>query len=122
MIGIKEKQLESLLHEALECANKRKKPQLVSITKKIDKRNPLLFFQIAKQLEENRSFWANTMDDFYIVGAGVATKIIAKESRFEDTKKKWDRLIEDAIIYDPFDVLASGFIALGGMSFDLATS
>lgn len=118
MIEIKEEPINSLLDKAIQRANLYNDTQLVSLTKKVDKLDPVLFFEAAKQTNKDRIFWSSTIDDFYIVGVGKAYEIIAEESRFEMTKKQWSELLDKAIIHNPYDVPGTGILALGGMSFD----
>src|SRR6478609_5351085 len=83
MIEIKEQQVEALINEAIQKLEKSDDVQLVSITQKIDKANPLHFFDGAKYMEKDRTFWSSTTEDFYIVGIGNAYEIIATKSRFQ---------------------------------------
>ncbi|WP_254426878.1 proteasome accessory factor PafA2 family protein, partial [Herbaspirillum sp. VT-16-41] len=92
--------------------------QLVSITKKIKNTNALSFFESAKYINKNRTFWMSSEEDFYLVGIGQSYEIIAEESRFEETKKAWNQLLEKATIYNPYEQPGTGIVALGGLSFD----
>jgi len=118
MIEIKEDLMESIVHQALEKANRKDQTQLLSITKKINKIDPIQFFEAAKKTNENRTFWTSTPDEFYLIGVGNAHEIIATESRFQVTEDEWRHIIDEAIVHNPYQVAGTGVVALGGMSFD----
>lgn len=117
MIEIKEKSLESKLDEAIQKIDKRD-TKLISITREINAIEPLHFFDNAKQLSKDRTFWASTAEQFYIVGIGKAYTISADSNRFQKTEELWGELLNDASIHNPFQVPGTGLLALGGMSFD----
>lgn len=118
MIETEELQLQTLLNEAIQKLKNDDDVQLVSITKKIDEADPLHFFDGAKYMEKDRTFWSSTAENFYLVGIGNAYEIIESESRFEFTEKKWNKLLEEAIIHNPYQAIGTGIVAMGGMSFD----
>lgn len=118
MIGIKEAEIESMLKEAIHRANVHQEDQIVSITEKINRIHPIHFFQAAKQTNKNRIFWTNHTQDFVVVGIGNACKMIAKDSRFEITERRWTTLVNEAIIHNPYKVEGTGILSFGGMSFD----
>jgi len=118
MIEIKEEQVAIFLEEAIEQLQADEESKLVSITKKIESANSLNFFDAAKQMEGGRSFWTSSTQDFWLVGAGRAYTIHAKQSRFTSMEKQWEMILDHAHIYNPFSVPGTGLVALGGMSFD----
>lgn len=118
MIEIKEESLESLLDDAIDQAKLTNKTKLISITKKIENIDPLHFFESAKELSMNRTFWTSTSDEFYLVGAGNAWQISANEDRFQKTEEKWEQLMQEAVIHNPYKFPGTGLLAMGGMSFD----
>ncbi|WP_164668288.1 isochorismate synthase [Virgibacillus doumboii] len=118
MIEIKEELLESLLDDAISQAKLTNKTKLISITKKIKKLEPLHFFESAKDLSMDRTFWTNTSETFYLVGAGSACHISAGDDRFQETERQWKKLHEAAIIHNPYKFPGTGLLAMGGMSFD----
>ncbi|WP_077327680.1 isochorismate synthase [Virgibacillus siamensis] len=117
MIEIKEELLESKLAEAIHKIDSNR-TKLISITRKINAVEPLHFFENAKQLTKDRTFWSSTADQFYIVGVGKSYTISAEANRFQQTEKLWESLLQDAIIDNPFQVPGTGLLSLGGMSFD----
>src|SRR5690625_3410753 len=92
--------------------------QLLSITKKINKIDPIQFSEAAKKTNKTRTFWTSTPDEFYLIGVGNAHEIIAQESRIQVTEDEWREIVDEAIIHIPYHVAGTGDLALGGMSFD----
>lgn len=118
MIELEQEQVEELLEEMLEKIED-DEPSLLSITRKINKVNPLSFYEAAKHTGKDRVFWLNEKRDFCLVGVGEAHKIIADGAmRFKETSESWNRIVENAIINNPYKVEGTGIVALGGMSFD----
>ncbi|OZU88543.1 isochorismate synthase [Virgibacillus indicus] len=118
MIEIKEDQLEHILDRAIQSISSDDVLQLVSITKSINKTDPLTFFDGVKTLKKDRIFWTSTTDEFCLAGVGSAYEISADEARFEITEDRWNSLLDEAIIYNPYQVPGTGVVALGGMAFD----
>src|SRR5690625_961656 len=118
MIEMKENLVETLLDETINKAIKRNEGQLISITNKIDRIDPIIFFENAKKLGKDRIFWSSTAENFYTVVVGNAIEIQAEKDRFEETEKLLNDIQKKAIIHNPYEVPGTGVIALGGMSFD----
>src|SRR5690625_5202436 len=118
MIEMKENLVETLLDETINKAIKRNEGQLISITNKIDRIDPIIFFENAKKIGKDRIFWSSTAENFYTVGVGNAIEIQAEKDRFEVTEKLLNDIQKKAIIHNPYEVPGTGVIALGGMSFD----
>ncbi|MBP1969553.1 menaquinone-specific isochorismate synthase [Virgibacillus natechei] len=118
MIEVKETPIEELLDRVISNLPSNKKYQLVSITKKIKEVNTLHFFEGAKALNKDRIFWTSTAEQYDVVGIGNAYEIHAKENRFEITENKWNELLANAKIFNPYQVAGTGVVALGGMAFD----
>lgn len=118
MIKIKENPLEALLKKGINMAKTHGEDQIVSITEKINKVDPIQFYEAAKQTKKNRLFWTSHSQDLVIVGIGNSYEMIAHTSRFEKMEKLWKSLLGHAIIHNPYKVPGTGILALGGMSFD----
>src|SRR5690625_2332916 len=95
MIDVKESNIEMKLQQAVDQATSRRKGQLVSITHNIDSVDPIHFFEAAKQLDKDRIFWSNAVDDFYLVGIGQATAIEPNQSRIDSIETKWQNLLRE---------------------------
>jgi len=118
MIDVKESNIEMKLQQAVDQAASRRTGQLVSITHKIDSVDPIHFFETAKLLNKDRIFWSNAVDDFYLVGIGQATEIEPSQSRLDSIETKWQNMLRESIVHNPYALPGTGLIALGGMSFD----
>lgn len=95
--------------------------RLSSYTRKLAKEemiDPVHFFNRAKVKANNRTFWGEPQNNFFIVGVGVAYNISAENNRYEETEKKWSRLKHSALINNEFHQAGTGLVAVGGMSFD----
>ena len=118
MIEIKEDQLASLLNGAIEQLQAEDDRRLVSFTKKIATTNPLQFFEAAKHIFENRTFWTSSSQMLWLTGVGNAFEMGADKSRFEVIEAAWNKMLNEAYIHNPYEVPGTGIVALGGMSFD----
>ncbi|GGM37027.1 isochorismate synthase MenF [Paraliobacillus quinghaiensis] len=118
MIETQQKQLGQLLEDAIERAKINKAVQVLSITEKIDPVDPHVFFEQAKYLEKDRSFWASVPDDFYLVGAGVTFSMHADENYYQSTEKQWKQLLQNAMIHNEYQQAGTGPIAIGAFPFD----
>src|SRR5699024_994396 len=118
MIDLQEKTLQSFLYKAKERAHKVGKTFFISWTEEISPVMLINVFNEAKNKGKNRQFWINSESDFSIVGIGTAKTITATEDRFHTLQEKWEQLIEEAVVYDPYKSVGTGAIALGGMDFD----
>lgn len=118
MIDTKVELIESILDQAIQKTMKTNHIQLVSITKKIDTIDPLHFFESAKQLDGDRTFWSSTAEKFFMVGVGSTYKIEATGNRFAETDEQWRRVKQQAIVHNSFQQPGTGLVAMGGMAFD----
>ncbi|RDW18736.1 isochorismate synthase [Oceanobacillus arenosus] len=118
MIEIKEVQVEALFEKVIQGLQNNENARLVSITKKIQTTDALEFYEQARFMGKNRTFWTNSNRSLFLVGIGEAYEIVANQSRFKETKQQWDHLLEQAVIHNPYQLPGTGVIALGGMSFD----
>jgi len=118
MIDMKQEQVEAILEQAIKGLQSGNAEKLVSITKEIENTDPLHFFEGAKYMRKNRTFWKNTMENFTLVGAGKAFEISSTDARFKETQERWQHLLDHAIVHNPYKQPGTGMTALGGMSFD----
>jgi len=119
MIDIKMKQLEIRLVKAIASLSPNEQYKLISITKQIDKQDPLHIFEGAKALNKDRSFWVNSARTLTLIGVGKVQVLEASDDRFTETEKQWTTLLKEAWIDNPYrDIPGTGIVALGGMSFD----
>ncbi|MFD1361428.1 isochorismate synthase [Lentibacillus salinarum] len=120
MIEVKETSRHTMLDKAINRAKERHTSPLMSMTKKIRPTDPLAFFEAAKKLSMDRTFWSSTAEDFCIAGVGSAFDVKAETDRVEQAEISWKKLRHDAVIHNPYETPGTGLLALGGMSFDPA--
>ncbi len=67
-----------------------------------------------------RTFWSSADEIFQLAGAGHAFELTAEISkyRYDQVEQKWNALLDDAVIYNPYHTSGTGVVALGGFSFD----
>ncbi|WP_181349505.1 isochorismate synthase MenF [Thalassobacillus sp. CUG 92003] len=117
MLRTKTSRLEELLDEALNNATATNQPKLISFVEKINTFNPYAVIDHAADIGD-RVFWHSADEDFVLVGAGSARKIMATQNnRYTDIETQWNQLKEEAIIYDPYQEKGTGIVAMGGFSF-----
>jgi menaquinone-specific isochorismate synthase len=118
MIELKERELEALLDQAIQRVPADSHYQLVSLTKKVKHTDPLHFFEAAKYMNKDRVYWTSTSDAFTIAGVGNVREITAEHDRFRLTEEVWEKIRNQAMIYQEENVPGTGIVTLGGMSFD----
>lgn len=119
MIDSKNESLLAIIEQGIEQAKIFSESQLVSLTEKINTYDPVLFFEQAKKLSDDRTFWKSATDSFYIVSVGSVMTIQAHDNdRYEKTYEKWERFRQQALIVNPYDQEGTGILTIGGMSFD----
>src|SRR5690625_3801650 len=118
MVQLEELTFQSFLYKAIEKVNTIQEEQLISWTEKIHPLDLLTVFAVAEEMNEDRVFWSNSSNDFALVGIGSVHKLIADQNRYEQLQEKWQQLVDQAMIYNPFEEAGTGLISVGGMSFD----
>ena len=118
MIDLQEKTLQSFLYKTKEKAVQARKALFISWSEKIAPVVMIDVFNAAKNKGKQRQFWTNGNKDFSIVGIGTTKTIIASDDQIHTLQQQWDTFVQDAIIYDPYETVGTGAIALGGMDFD----
>ncbi|MFD1450774.1 isochorismate synthase [Oceanobacillus sojae] len=120
MIEVKEKQFTVELEAAIQSIHTDQKDKLFSYTEKINQVNLYRFLEKAGVLKLPRTFWSSTDEIFQLAGAGHAFELTAEVSkyRYDQVEQKWNALLDDAVIYNPYHTSGTGVVALGGFSFD----
>lgn len=119
MIDINTEMLETRLQQAIDSIDSSEKFKLISITKQIDKNNPLQIFEGAKVLCKDRFYWASADRNLTFTGVGKVQALEADENRFTHTEEQWKTLLKKASIDNPYQsVPGTGVVAFGGMAFD----
>lgn len=120
MIETEVKSFQSIIEEGLKRVLTTKEKLLVTYTEKISFIEPLIFFERARNLKENRTFWKSATEPFYLITVGELYHVKGQdEQRYKDTFKEWKKLRKSALIYNPYNVEGTGLILSGGMSFDV---
>ncbi|QDP40940.1 isochorismate synthase [Radiobacillus deserti] len=110
--------LEQALEQALSVWKVENKPQLISITEKMDAIDPFIFFDRGTKWKGKRIFWSSSQESFFLVGVGEAISIDSNNQDFLQTEEQWKSLLKEASIYNAFQVPGTGPVAFGGGSFD----
>lgn len=118
-ITIQEHRLASLLAEGVRQARERNRPVLVSTVLRAPQYDPLVFFDHGARLADERVFWSSPSGDMVLAGVDRAWDISASGStRFTHIATAWAELCGGALLDDPFGMMGTGPILMGGFSFD----
>ena len=118
-IMIQEHRLRSLLSEGLQLARERNQSVLVSAVLRAPQHDPLAFFDQGGRLADERVFWSTPGGDLTFAGVDTAWSVAAEgRARFADAAAAWEQLCAGALIDDPFGIIGTGPILMGGFSFD----
>ncbi len=119
VITIQEHRLQSLLADGLRQAQQSGRPVLVSMVVRAPETDPLTFFERGGRLASDRLFWSAPGGECVLAGVDAAWTLAAEGAhRFADTSAAWRELCADALIENPFGVIGTGPILMGGFSFD----
>ncbi|SFD93641.1 isochorismate synthase [Lentibacillus persicus] len=118
MIEVQEASLQSMLEKAINEAKQNHTARIMSMTKQINKADPIAFIGAGENLSMDRGFWGSTSEGFYIAGVGCAHEITAGSNRMDEAEKSWQKLRDEAIIHNPYKKPGTGLVTMGGMSFD----
>ncbi|MBY0122864.1 isochorismate synthase MenF [Bacillus sp. S/N-304-OC-R1] len=121
MVTLTETELKEGILEAIDRAKALSKPILVSEVQEINHIDPLAFFTAGREdFFGERFFWKDPTDETFIAGLGICGQIQSDQAagRFFHVEKEWERFIQDAIIYNRFQVDGIGPMMFGGFSFD----
>jgi isochorismate synthase len=118
-----------LLEKASELARARRAPVLASLSRRIDRLDPLAVVEnivrssasdeaIASQFAAGCAYWSRPSDGFSFAGVGaVATFEPSGAGRFKSVDHAWASLLDSALIEDP-DGTGRGPLLVGGFAFD----
>ncbi|MFE8698151.1 isochorismate synthase MenF [Cytobacillus sp. FJAT-53684] len=121
MVTIQETELKEGILDAIQRAKASSKPVLVSEVQEINHIEPLSFFAAGHELFlGERFFWKDPSDETFIVGLGICKQIQSDQAadRFFHVEEEWNSFIQDAIIYNRFQLNGVGPLMFGGFSFD----
>lgn len=119
MINIKEEAFVSFLLNAKAKAIQTNEKQLVSFTKEIKKINLLdLYAKYEMTSSADKMFWSN-QDDMSILGIDKLYSIVRHDDDFEKSELEWQKLKNEAHVYNPYQLPGTGIVLLGGLAFDV---
>src|SRR5690349_15225021 len=118
-LSLQEHRLRSALAAGLRQAQHTSRPTLVSSVLRAPLCDPLVIFERGAGLAGERMFWSSPRGDYVIAGVDAAWALTLQGTdRFAAAAAAWRGLCADALIDDPFGVLGTGPILMGGFSFD----
>lgn len=120
MIEIKarESEIDKLCKKAIHQAKARNQEQLISITRKISNYDLLHIYEASAMKEQDRVFWVRHDRKASFAAIGCVREIAGGQDRFEEAKREWNKIVEEAWIHDPYRIPGTGLLATGGMAFD----
>lgn len=118
MVELREKTLESLLNQVKINAKKYNKTLFASYTQEITSVNLIDVFKRARGMKENRSFWHSYSDKFTSFGFGETAVVSSEHGSAETINEDWKKIINQTMIYNPYEEIGSGMLAMGGLAFD----
>lgn len=121
VVTIKDIDLKNAIMQGIERAVEFSKPIIVSEVKKINRIDPLSFFEANNgQYVGSRFFWKDSSNEMYLVGLGISKQIKSDQvtDRFFHVEKEWSHLLEHRILISENENEGLGPIIFGGFSFD----
>ena len=112
--------LRSILAEGQRRARQLHRPVLVSLAQPLAHLpDSVQLFAAASRIRGGRTFWAQPIDDFWMVGAGQAAEIrVSGDDRFHQAIAAHREMMDSAVIEAP-DRAGAGPVFVGGFRFDL---
>lgn len=121
MVIIQETEIMEKGIKALSRAKELGQSILLSEVHKIDKVNPLSFFDKGQaHYFGERFFWKEPNDEIMLIGLGIAHQIQCDQTRdrFNQVEQEWERFLKEALIFNPDCEIGVGPVIFGGFSFD----
>ncbi|MCA1011044.1 isochorismate synthase MenF [Halobacillus halophilus] len=119
MLHTQAPQIDEIIENAINQAQERNEPQLISVVDQIEPSDPFQFLDAGTSINNHCLFWRSAEEDFTMVAVGSAYKMYAEnENRFKEIQVMWDNIHQSASTYDEFNEKGTGIVALGGFSFD----
>ncbi|MDQ1001119.1 menaquinone-specific isochorismate synthase [Neobacillus niacini] len=121
MVTIQETELKERGISAVTTAQKLGRPILISEVHKMDRMDPLSFFNRGREryLGE-RFYWKDPSEEVVLVGIGITKQIQSDQAtdRFFHVEEEWREFLKDGLIFNPFNENGLGPVMFGGFSFD----
>jgi isochorismate synthase len=96
------------------------RPVLVSVTTRINLRDPLAVFARGSAMTEHRFYWSVPSQRFELTGLGEAWAFSAADGRdrWARAAAAWQQLLQEAVIDSEAGAALAGPLVAGGFSFD----
>jgi menaquinone-specific isochorismate synthase len=121
LVTIQETELKERGISAITTAQKLGRPILISEVHKMDRIDPLSFFNRGREryLGE-RFYWKDPSEEVVLVGIGITIQIQSDQAtdRFFHVEEEWREFLKDGLIFNPFNENGLGPVMFGGFSFD----
>ncbi len=121
MVTIQETELKDRGVSAVCTAQKLGRPILISEVHKMDRIDPLSFFNRGREryLGE-RFYWKDPSEEVVLIGIGITKQIQSDQAtdRFFHVEEEWRKFLKDGLIFNPFNENGLGPVMFGGFSFD----
>ncbi|MFP7300463.1 isochorismate synthase MenF [Neobacillus niacini] len=121
MVTIQETELKERGLLAVSTAQKLGRPILISEVHKMDRVDPISFFNSGREryLGE-RFYWKDPSDDVVLIGLGISKQIQSDQAtdRFFHVEEEWKGFLKDSLIFNPYKEDGIGPVMFGGFSFD----
>lgn len=122
MSTIKSQPIKEAFIQSIREKRHNKQTALFSYVEKIDWMDSLQFYKSGRALYAGeRFFWKDRDGEVEIVGLGNIYTVrndTKDQSRYAETEKQWNDMIESAFIHNSFDAYGVGPVLFGGFSFD----
>ncbi|MFJ5758417.1 isochorismate synthase MenF [Neobacillus sp. NPDC093182] len=121
MVTIQETELKDRGISAVRTAQKLGRPILISEVHKMDRIDPLSFFNRGREryLGE-RFYWKDPSEEVVLIGIGISKQIQSDQAtdRFFHVEEEWRTFLKESIIFNPYNENGLGPVMFGGFSFD----
>ncbi|WP_419955844.1 isochorismate synthase [Neobacillus niacini] len=121
MVTIQETELKDRGISAVQSAQKLGRPILISEVHKMDRIDPISFFNVGREryLGE-RFYWKDPSEEVVLIGIGITKQIQSDQAtdRFFHVEEEWKKFLTDSLIFNPFNKNGLGPVMFGGFSFD----
>jgi menaquinone-specific isochorismate synthase len=121
LVTIQETEIKDRGILAVSTAQKLGRPILISEVHKMERIDPLSFFNGGREryLGE-RFYWKDPAEEVVLIGIGITKQIQSDQAtdRFFHVEEEWRKFLKDSLIFNPFNENGIGPVMFGGFSFD----
>jgi menaquinone-specific isochorismate synthase len=121
LVTIQETELKERGLLAVSTAQKLGRPILISEVHKMDRVDPISFFNSGREryLGE-RFYWKDPSEEVVLIGLGISKQIQSDQAtdRFFHVEEEWKGFLQDSLIFNSYKENGLGPLMFGGFSFD----